>query len=116
MKLRAQQCSREIHFFAIFDRQRGPNAAISPAEGARNMHSSQINCDFELGPSKHTKKENIMPNHDFAQRDLPQPTQPFDELNLASDMFHAVGLAAAAGIGTALASGFVVVMLALSVG
>ena len=57
-----------------------------------------------------------MPNHDFAQRDLPQPTQPFDELNLASDMFHAVGLAAAAGIGTALASGFVVVMLALSVG
>ena len=61
-------------------------------------------------------KENIMPNHDFAQCDLPQPTQPFDELNLASDMFHTVGLAAAAGIGTALASGFVVVMLALSVG
>ena len=51
-----------------------------------------------------------MPN-----RDLPQPTQPLEELNLAADMFQTVGLAAAAGIGTALASGFVVVMLALSV-
>ena len=37
-------------------------------------------------------------------RDLPQPTQPLDELNLASDMFQSIGLAAAAGIGTALAS------------
>lgn len=51
-----------------------------------------------------------MPN-----RDLPQPTQPLDELNLAADMLQTVGLAAAAGIGTALVSGFVVVMLALHV-
>ena len=51
-----------------------------------------------------------MPN-----RDLPQPTQPFDELNLAADMFQTVGLAAAAGISTALVAGLVVVMLALHV-
>ena len=54
-----------------------------------------------------------MPTHSLAQRDVPQPTQPFDELNLASDMFQALGLAAVAGLGTALASGFVVVMLAM---
>ncbi len=35
------------------------------------------------------------------------------KMNLAGDMLQAVGLAAAAGIGTALASGFVVVMIAL---
>ena len=55
-----------------------------------------------------------MPTRSLAQRDVPQPTRPFDELNLASDMFQALGLAAVAGLGTALASGFVVVMLALS--
>ena len=36
-------------------------------------------------------------------------------MTLAADMLNTVGLAAAAGIGTALASGFVVVMLALNV-
>ena len=51
-----------------------------------------------------------MPN-----RDLPQPTQPLEELNLASDMFQTIGLAAVAGISTALASGAIVVMLALHV-
>lgn len=35
------------------------------------------------------------------------------KMNLAGDMMQAVGLAAVAGIGTALASGFVVVMIAL---
>ena len=54
-----------------------------------------------------------MPTDSLAQRDVPQPTQPFDEFNLASDMFQALGLAAVAGLGTALASGFVVVMLAM---
>lgn len=38
------------------------------------------------------------------------------KLNLAADMMQAVGLAAAAGIGAALASGFVVVMIALHAG
>lgn len=57
-----------------------------------------------------------MPRYSFGQRDLPQPTQPLEELRLVTDMFQTVGLAAAAGIGTALASGFVVVMLAWSVG
>ncbi len=56
-----------------------------------------------------------MPTFTYGQRDLPQPTQPLEELSLASDMFQTVGLAAVAGIGTALASGFVVVMLALHV-
>ena len=51
----------------------------------------------------------------FVRADLPQPTAPIAELTLAADMFQAVGLAAVAGIGTALASGFVVVMLALHV-
>ena len=55
-----------------------------------------------------------MPTHSLAQRDVPQPTRPFEELNLASDMFQALGLAAVAGLGTALASGLVVVILALS--
>ena len=56
-----------------------------------------------------------MPRDTALRGDLPQPTQPIAEMNLAADMLHAVGLAAAAGIGTALASGFVVVMLALHV-
>ena len=56
-----------------------------------------------------------MPTYSFGQRDLPQPTQPLEELNLASDMLQTIGLAAVAGIGTALASGAVVVMLALQV-
>ena len=51
----------------------------------------------------------------FSRADVPQPMQPIEEMNLAVDMFHTVGLAAAAGIGTALASGLVVVMLALNV-
>lgn len=55
-----------------------------------------------------------MPLDKIARADLPQPTQPIEEMHLAVDMFHTVGLAAAAGIGTALASGFVVVMLALN--
>ena len=54
-----------------------------------------------------------MPRDKALRGDLPQPTQPIAEMNLAVDMLHTVGLAAAAGIGTALASGFVVVMLAL---
>ena len=54
-----------------------------------------------------------MPTDSLAQRDVPQPTRPFDEFNLASDMFQALGLAAVAGLGTALASGFVVVMLVM---
>lgn len=36
------------------------------------------------------------------------------KMNLAGDMMQAVGLAAVAGIGTALASGLVVVMIVLS--
>ena len=56
-----------------------------------------------------------MPVDKLSCADVPQPTQPIAEMNLAVDMFHAVGLAAAAGIGTALASGFVVVMLTLNV-
>ena len=56
-----------------------------------------------------------MPFDKVARADVPQPTQPIEEMNLAVDMFHTVGLAAVAGIGTALASGFVVVMLALNV-
>lgn len=56
-----------------------------------------------------------MPNDISPRGDLPRPTQPIEEMNLAIDMFHTVGLAAVAGIGTALASGFVVVMLALNV-
>lgn len=51
--------------------------------------------------------------------DLPQPTCPLAEMDLADmhlagDMLQTLGLAAAAGIGTALASGFVVMLLALS--
>jgi hypothetical protein len=38
------------------------------------------------------------------------------KLNLAADMMQAFGLAAAAGIGTALASGLVVVMIVLHAG
>ena len=56
-----------------------------------------------------------MPNDHSVRGDLPRPTQPIEEMNIAVDMLHTVGLAAAAGIGTALASGFVVVMLALHV-
>ena len=79
------------------------------------MPSPQRHNTTDPGASRwslpnHTLKEIIMPN-----RDLPQPTQPLDELNLAADMLQTVGLAAAAGIGTALVSGFVVVMLALHV-
>ncbi len=54
-----------------------------------------------------------MPLDKFAHADVPQPTQPIEDMDLAVDMFHTVGLAAAAGIGTALASGFVVMLLAL---
>ena len=56
-----------------------------------------------------------MPRDKFVRSDLPQPTEPLAEMTLAADMLNTVGLAAAAGIGTALASGFVVVMLALNV-
>jgi hypothetical protein len=37
-------------------------------------------------------------------------------MNLALDMMQAIGLATAAGIGAALASGFVVVMIVLHAG
>lgn len=42
-----------------------------------------------------------------------ETTRVRGDMNLAGDMLQAVGLAAAAGIGTALASGLVVVMIAL---
>ena len=77
---------------------------------ARKMHPSQSNATTQS-----TSQEIIMPTYSFGQRDLPQPTQPLEELNLASDMLQTIGLAAVAGIGTALASGAVVVMLALQV-
>ena len=44
------------------------------------------------------------------QHDL---TRACEQMDIAGDMFQTVGLAAAAGIGAALASGFVVVMIAL---
>ena len=56
-----------------------------------------------------------MPRAKLSCADLPQPTQPIEEMRLAVDMIQTVGLAAAAGIGTALASGLVVVMLALHI-
>ena len=77
---------------------------------ARKMHPSQSNATTQS-----TSQEIIMPTYSFGQRDLPQPTQPLEELNLASDLLQTIGLAAVAGIGTALASGAVVVMLALHV-
>ena len=77
---------------------------------ARKMHPSQSNATTQS-----TSQEIIMPTYSFGQRDLPQPTQPLEELNLASDMLQTIGLAVVAGIGTALASGAVVVMLALHV-
>ena len=77
---------------------------------ARKMHPSQSNATTQS-----TSQEIIMPTYSFGQRDLPQPTQPLEELNLASDLLQTIGLAAVAGIGTALASGAVVVMLALQV-
>ena len=40
-------------------------------------------------------------------------SRPGEDMNLAGDMLQTFGLAAAAGIGTALASGLVVVMIAL---
>ena len=40
-------------------------------------------------------------------------TRAGEDMNLAGDMLQTFGLAAAAGIGTALASGLVVVMIAL---
>lgn len=36
-----------------------------------------------------------------------------DRVHLVRDMIHALGLAAAAGVGTALASGLVVILLAI---
>ena len=80
------------------------------AAAARKMHPSQRNATTQL-----TSQEISMPTYSFGQRDLPQPTQPLEELNLASDMFQTIGLAAVAGISTALASGAIVVMLALHV-
>lgn len=49
-------------------------------------------------------------------RNMQAASQPGvkDELNLARDMIQALGLAAAAGIGAALASGLVVVLIALA--
>ena len=43
-----------------------------------------------------------------------QPSSASEQMDLAGDMFQTVGLAAAAGIGAALVSGFVVVMIALA--
>ncbi len=43
-------------------------------------------------------------------------TSTIRKLSLAADMMQAFGLAAAAGIGTALASSLVVVMIALHAG
>jgi len=37
-----------------------------------------------------------------------------DQIDLAGDMFRTIGLAAAAGIGAALVSGLVVVLIALA--
>jgi hypothetical protein len=42
-----------------------------------------------------------------------EPSNPTEQMDIAGDMFHTVGLAAAAGIGAALVSGFVVLMIAL---
>ena len=54
-----------------------------------------------------------MPNNKFQYGDLPQPTRPLDEMFPAADLLRVVSLAAVAGIGTALGSGVVVVLLAL---
>jgi hypothetical protein len=78
------------------------------------MPASPLNSPLDSPFNSPHPKENIMPIDKFTRADVPQPTQPIEEMHLAADMFHAVGLAAAAGIGTALASGFVVVMLALN--
>ena len=55
-----------------------------------------------------------MPRDRNPSADLPRPTQPLDEMRPATDLMQALGVAAAAGVGTALASGALVVMLALA--
>lgn len=55
-----------------------------------------------------------MPRDRNPSADLPRPTQPLDEMRPGTDLMQALGVAAAAGVGTALASGALVVMLALA--
>ncbi len=55
-----------------------------------------------------------MPRDRMSAADLPRPTHPLDEMRPATDLMQALGVAAAAGVGTALASGALVVMLALA--
>jgi len=45
-----------------------------------------------------------------------EPSNPGETMDLAGDMFHTFGLAAAAGIAAALISGFVVLMITLAAG
>jgi len=54
--------------------------------------------------------------HVIAQRvvDMQASNRPVGGMNLARDMLRALGLAAMAGLGTALASGLVVLLLARS--
>lgn len=47
--------------------------------------------------------------------DLPQPTQPLNEISLGRDMMLALGVAVGAGVATALLSAAVVLLLAAAV-